>query len=116
EDDWRSQVAASLPSEALKAAQIFERDGGAAVDDDLRDLERRRSIRVEFFRQGNESALLEEPGFIREVLTTAARLHGQGSDAPALNVRRGVAAQEIAGPSGANYTLLLLIPGIVPNR
>jgi two-component system sensor histidine kinase CpxA len=109
EQKWSVEVSSLLPAEALKAADVLERSGKAALEEYLADLERRHAVRCFLFDEdGHALAGQAPPAIVVAVVANAEE--AAAMDAPALSARDGVAARRVTAGSGRHYTLALRFP------
>jgi two-component system sensor histidine kinase CpxA len=98
-----------LSAEAREAAEIFDRSGKNALSEYLDSLRQRESILVYFFdEQANPLLRQEGPSNFKEVASIVREAAKAAvEDSPVASGEPGVAAKQVAGPSGRRHTLVL---------
>ena len=112
EQEWRTKISFFLPYEATHVVEVYERGGKASLQAHVDTLQGNTFIRLYFF-DGNGNELLghNPPLEAANLVETATR------DAPLVGRHsRGdeYAVQKVVGSSGQKYTMLVLIPRMLP--
>ncbi len=107
EDRWQVTLHSIMPREAEKAARMYETEGEDALRNYLDDLQGKRTVRFYFFDENGEPLLQRiAPDIVLRLVRDKAhmdRANLQGLSA--VNVRQGIAARRVPGPSGRLYSL-----------